>query len=179
MIDSELHPRPELGSPVLLKRLGNVIEANLARARLESAGIPSFLGEQDTFSGGAIHAGSRQGVEIYVPEEFLHDALEVLDAPPDMPESYTFEPIIEDPGRRLSFKALVAAVIGWIVVVMHPVGALLSLGLHGYAIYLAGTAVSRSHERDLTLRLRVVATLFLSVGGLAMTFFLLADLFRG
>lgn len=167
-----------MGPPVLLKRLGNVVEANLARARLESAGIPSFLGEQDVFSGGAIHAGSRQGVEIYVPEDLLREALDVLDTPPDLAETGGYEPVIEDPGRRLSFKALVASVIGWLVVVLHPVGGFLALGLFGYAMYLAGVSVSRSHERDLTLRVRVVVAMVLSVAGLAMTLFLLADLFR-
>lgn len=178
MIDSEIHPRPEFGPPVLLKRLGNAVEANLARARLESAGIPSFLGEQDVFSGGAIHAGGHTGVEIYVPADLLDDALDVLEAPPDLPDPSFFEPFVEDPGRRLSFKALVTSVIGWLVVVLHPVGAFLSLGLHLYAIYLAGLGVLRSQDRDLTLRVRVVATAFLSVAGIAMTLFLLADLFR-
>lgn len=166
-----------MGPPVLLKRLGNLVEANLARARLESAGIPSFLGEQDAFSGGSIHAAGRIGVEIYVPAELLNDALDILEAPPDLQDIPPFEPFVEDPGRRLSFKALVASVIGWLVVVLHPVGAILSLGLHLYAIYLAYSAVVQSHERDLTLRARVVLTVLISVSGIAMTLFLLSELF--
>lgn len=168
---------PDGPPPVLLKRLGNLVEANLAQARLESAGIPSFIGEQDVFSGGSITAGSRRGVEIFVPAELLHEALEVLDSPPDLPEPLSFEPIIDDPGRPLSFRALVSAVIGWLVIVLHPVGAFLSLLLHGYSIYLAASAVKQSHERDLRLRLRVVAAVLLSVLGMATAIFLLAGVF--
>jgi hypothetical protein len=174
MLNPEHQNASKATPPVLLKRLGNVIEANLARARLESAGIPSFLGEQDVFSGGSIHAGSRHGVEIYVPANLQQAALEVLDEPPELSDPYAFEPIIEDPGRSQSFRAVVTAVIGWLVIVLHPVGAFVSIGLHVYAIYLACTAVKSSYDRDLTLRARVVVAVLVSVLGLAAAVFLLA-----
>ncbi len=178
MVDSEIQFRPEFGPPVLLKRLGNLVEANIARAHLESAGIPCILGEQDVFSGGSIHAGGGAGVEIYVPADFLHRALDLLEVPVEASDPFVFEPIIEDPGRKLSFKSVVTSIIGWLVVVLHPIGAFISLALYGYAIYLAYLAVSQSHERDLRLRARVVAAVLICVAGIAVTLFFLADLFK-
>lgn len=179
MFDSLPQPPSDAPPPVLLKRLGNLVEANLARARLEAAGIPSFLGEQDVFSGGSLQAGSKHGVEIYVPADLLQEALDVLDNPQDVPDPLAFEPIPDDPGRSLSFKALVTAVIGWLVIVLHPVGAFLSVGLHVYAIYLAATSVKASYDRDFILRLRVVIAVLVSVLGMAASVFLLVGVFGG
>lgn len=179
MVDSSPHPQPEIGPPVLLKRLGNLVEANLARAKLESAGIPSFLGEQDVFSGGSINAGSRHGVEIYVPAELLEEAFEVLETPTesDFSSPFSYEPFVEDPGRKLSFKSVVTAVIGWLVIVMHPVGAFLAIALFAYAIYLSYVAIRVAFDRDLTLRLRVVIALLVSFSGIAVSATLLAGVF--
>ena len=160
-----LPPHDDLGPPVLLKRLGNMLEATLARARLDSAGIPSFIAGPDAFA--ADQAGL---VGLFVPERYLAEALDVLDGPPvddvasfDSPDDW---PV--DPGRRLAFRAIVASVAGWTILFMTLVGLLLAVPTFGYAIALAIRAVQRSTTRDRGLRLQVAAALVLSALGLAM-----------
>lgn len=180
MIEAEQQPlpihSPPRDPPVLLKRLGNAVEANLARAKLESAGIPAFLGEQDAFSGGMSQGVGHAEVELFVPQSLVDVALDVLDAAPDEPFDLEFDAVPDDPGRRLSFRAFVCSVVAWLVLFMAPVGLALAVPLFVYALHLAFRATFRSHERDLTFRLRIVAASGLALLGLGLAVFLAVEL---
>ena len=167
----------ELGPPVLLKRLGNALEANLARARLESAGIPSFIAGPDAFSLG-VAAGRTDrspSVGLFVPERCVAEALDVLDRPPlDEDDAAADDDFaaFDDPGRPIAFRAFVASVAGWTIVFLTIVGLAIAVPTFVYAIVLALRAVRRSTTVDRGLRLQVAAAIGLAVLGLAMAAFL-------
>lgn len=151
-----------LGQPVLLKRLGNLFEGELARNRLADAGIPSLLAGVDAFHGDS--GGSRGQVELFVPQSLVDAALDVLDAPP-LDEPDDGESFVDDPGRPFAFRAFVAAVIGWLVVFLGPFGVWLAMPTFVYAVVLATRAVRRSPTADRTLRLQVATAVLIAVVG--------------
>lgn len=155
-----------LGPPVLLKRLGNTFEGELARSRLTAADIPSFLAGVDTFS---VKPGSARGqVELFVPRTLVHEALDVLELAAD--DDRDDEPAPpDDPGRPLAFRAFVSAVSGWLVVFLGPFGIWIAVPLFVYSIVLAVRAVRRSPVADRTLRLQVAATILIASIGVLVS----------
>jgi hypothetical protein len=64
--------------PVVIRTVGNEVDAAFVRAMLEAAGIPTTVS-----SGGSLnlpHVQFGTGIHIAVPEEAVSDALEVLEA---------------------------------------------------------------------------------------------------
>lgn len=176
MLGEPLPTFDDLGPPVLLKRLGNALEGELARGRLLDAGIPATLSAADAFSADG-RPIARQ-VELFVPRSLVHDALDVLDIPPLEAEAFDDEAYpVDDPGRPIAFRGFVASVVGWLIVFLAVVGAVLAVPMFGYAASLAVAAVRRSTLRDRGLRFQVAATLALSVAGAAMSVVLLLDVF--
>lgn len=154
-------PEPESDDPpVLLKRLGNGFEGDLARRRLESAGIPSFVAGVDSFGGP--RDAARGQVELFVPASFAHEALDVLDAPP-LEEGD--EPLPDDPGRPLAFRAFVAAVGGWMAVVFGPIGVVLAVSAFVYSVVLALRAVRMTTTGERGLRFQVALSIGLAILG--------------
>ena len=163
----------EFGPPVLLKRLGNLFEGELARNCLADAGIPSFLAGVDTFSVGG--RGARGQVELFVPESLVHDALDLLDAPAfDDPDDAPLAP--DDPGRPCAFRAFVAAIAGWLVVFLGPFGVWLAVPLFGYCFLLIVRAVRQSTTGDRTLRLQVAGAGVVAFVGIIVSAALTAEM---
>jgi Putative prokaryotic signal transducing protein len=177
MIESEERPpEPDFGPPVLLKRLGNAVEANLAKSKLATAGIPSFLGGENVFAGDLMHPLPYRSVEIYVPESMVHDALDVLDAPTELDD---FEPFLdEDPARPLAFRALVTAVAGWVVFFLTIFGTALAIAAFVYSIGLAVGTIVRSTHRTSSIVVQASLAFVLSLVGLGASAVVLVTVLR-
>lgn len=182
MIESELHPpdaaEPDHGPPVLLKRLGSAVEANLARNKLATAGIPAFLAGENTFAGDVMHPLPYREVELYVPQSLATEALDVLDAPPSDPAELFGDPFIEDPARRMSFRAFVAGVVGWCLLVLAVGGPFFAIASFVYAIFLSLRAMSVSTDRAPATVVKCGAALLFSVVGLVVAIGVLIMLSR-
>lgn len=170
MIDSEL-PIPDAddatadpGPPVLLKRLGNAVEANLAKNKLETAGIPSFLGGEDAFA--VPYPMRSREVELFVPQSMVATALEVLDALPADPSEVLGDPFVEDPGRTLSMRAFVAAVGGCMFFFPSGATSFIAAPVFVYAIYLSFRALAVSTECTAATLARCVIAALISAGGI-------------
>lgn len=171
MIESELtapDTADDAGPPVLLKRLGNAVEANLAKNKLETAGIPSFLGGENAFAGDVMHPLPYREVELFVPQSMVAEALDVLDAPPADPDELFGEPFLEDPGRVISFRAFVTAVVGWLFVILAVYGFAISIPAFVYAIYLSFRALTISTDRSPSTIVKSVLALLIATGGLVL-----------
>ena len=153
---------------MLLKRLGNAVEANLAKNKLETAGIPSFLGGENAFAGDLMHPLPYREVELFVPQSMVAEALEVLDAPPEDPDELLGDPFVADAGQLWSSRAFVCAVVGWLVFFLAVYGFLLSAPTFAYAIFLSFRAVSASTDRSTSTIGKSIIALVLSMGGLVM-----------
>jgi hypothetical protein len=167
-----------LGPPVLLKKLGNAIEANLAKNKLATAGIPAFLAGENTFAGDVMNPLPYREVELYVPQSLVGDALEVLEAPPSDPAELAGEPYFDDPARALSFRAFVASVVGWLFFILTPSGVFLAVPAFVYAIYLGCRAIAVSADRGGATIFKCVAALLVSAAGIAASFTVIVMLFR-
>lgn len=174
----ETAPGEDLGPPVLLKRLGNAVEANLAKNKLATAGIPSFLAGENTFAGDVMHPLPYREVELYVPQSLANEALDVLEAPPEDPELLRGDPFQDDPARRLSFRAAVAAVVGWCLFVLAVGGPFFAIAAFLYAIFLALRAIAISTERAASTVFKCGLALLLSAGGIVTAYAVLVMLFR-
>lgn len=64
-------------------------EAQIARAKLESEGIPAFLADEHTINAQWLYSNALGGVRLQVPDEFVDRANEVLgyDSESDLIES--------------------------------------------------------------------------------------------
>lgn len=175
MIESELHPPPhephdpghDFGPPVLLKRLGNAVEANLAKNKLETAGIPSFLGGENAFAGDIMHPLPYREVELFVPQSMAAEALDVLEAPPDDPSELSTEPYLEDPARAWSFRAFVCAIVGWCFFTLAAYGFVLSLPVFLFAVFLSFRAIAASTDRSPGTILKVIVAVLIAAAGIA------------
>lgn len=181
MTDSEpslSDPDTDLGPPVLLRRLGNAVEANLAKNKLATAGIPAFLAGENTFAGDVMNPLPYREVELYVPQSLATEALEVLAAPPSDPAESSFEPYLDDPGRRLSFQAFVASIVGWCLFVLAVYGFLLAVPAFAYAIYLSSRAFVASTERGGATLFKCVAAMLIASAGLVAATAVIVMLWR-
>ncbi|WP_456445070.1 putative signal transducing protein [Thiolapillus sp.] len=53
-------------------------EANIAKATLESAGIPAFLADEHTIGMNWFYSNALGGVKLKVPQSFVDEAKELL-----------------------------------------------------------------------------------------------------
>ncbi len=68
-------------SPITIARFDHPTEANLARMRLESEGVPAFLQSLNHASANWIISGALGGIQLQVPPSEVARAREILDLP--------------------------------------------------------------------------------------------------
>lgn len=154
------------GPPVLLKRLSNAVEANLAKNKLATAGIPAFLAGENAFAGDVMQPLPYRDVELYVPQSLVAEALAVLESPPEDPSQFVGDSFVDDPSRAASFRAFVASVVGWCVFVLGPYGVFFALPAFAYATYLAVRALTLNSDRAPSTVFKCVAALVVAGVGL-------------
>ena len=75
--------------PVVIRRFRDLIEAELAKGRLESAGIPSFVADENIVSMDGFYSNAIGGLRLLVEPQDAQAARTILDEP--IPEE-----IVED-----------------------------------------------------------------------------------
>ena len=77
--------------PVTVGRYDFPYEAHIARARLESEGIPAFVVDEHTINMQWLYSQALGGVKVQVPERFAEEALAILneDRSSDLPDQET------------------------------------------------------------------------------------------
>lgn len=67
--------------PVVIRRFRDLIEAELAKGRLESAGIPSFVADENIVSIDGFYSNAIGGLRLLVEPQDAQAALTILDEP--------------------------------------------------------------------------------------------------
>ena len=63
---------------VVVARFSFPIDANIAKANLDSVGIPSYIADEHTVNMQWLYSDALGGVRLFVPEQFFEEAREVL-----------------------------------------------------------------------------------------------------
>lgn len=78
---------------VTIARYSTTYEANMVKSQLESAGIPAFVADEYTIGVNWLYSNALGGVKVQVPESLAPEALEILAAETEAPQ--TSEPDAE------------------------------------------------------------------------------------
>ena len=63
---------------VVLTKFSFPLDANIAKANLESVGIPSFIADEHTINMQWLYSDAMGGVRLLVPEQHYEEALEII-----------------------------------------------------------------------------------------------------
>ncbi|WP_019612891.1 DUF2007 domain-containing protein [Psychromonas ossibalaenae] len=67
-----------MNKSVVAAKFSFPLDANIAKANLESVGIPSFVADEHTVNMQWLYSDAMGGVRLFVPEEYLQEARNVL-----------------------------------------------------------------------------------------------------
>ena len=71
--------RGKMGKPVAIASFSFPHEAHVARASLESAGIPAVVADEHTINMQWLYSNALGGVKVLVPPEYVDEALKILE----------------------------------------------------------------------------------------------------
>ncbi|MEH6451561.1 MAG: DUF2007 domain-containing protein [Psychromonas sp.] len=67
-----------MSKSVVVAKFSFPLDANIAKANLESVGIPSFIADEHTVNMQWLYSDAMGGVRLFVPEVHLEDAIKIL-----------------------------------------------------------------------------------------------------
>jgi hypothetical protein len=65
---------------VVVTKFSFPLDANIAKANLESIGIPAFIADEHTINMQWLYSDAMGGVRLFVPEQHYDEALEMIEA---------------------------------------------------------------------------------------------------